>query len=68
MLIYKKVDSFNQNKFNMKNIVGNVWEWVFDWWSLDHYKGFYDNPVCHYKLIRIYFKDKLILYNYRKVH
>lgn len=30
------VDQFNQNKFNMKNIVGNVWEWVSDWWSLNH--------------------------------
>lgn len=31
------VDSFGpQNKFGLKNIIGNVWEWVADAWSARH--------------------------------
>jgi len=29
----------------MKNIVGNVWEWVSDWWTIDHRKNSIKNPV-----------------------
>ncbi|CAF0787100.1 unnamed protein product [Brachionus calyciflorus] len=39
------VDHFTQNKFQMKNIVGNVWEWVFDWWSINHSKINLNNPL-----------------------
>lgn len=35
-LILVKVDKFEQNSFGLKNIVGNVWEWVEDSWSIDH--------------------------------
>lgn len=39
------VNAFNQNKFNMKNIVGNVWEWTSDWWQIDHSKNPSKDPV-----------------------
>ena len=28
------VDKFEQNSYGLKNIVGNVWEWVEDSWSV----------------------------------
>lgn len=31
-----KVDEFEQNSFGMFNIVGNVWEWVSDAWTIYH--------------------------------
>jgi sulfatase modifying factor 1 len=39
------VDSFEQNKYGMKNIVGNVWEWVADWWTINHNLNNFKNPV-----------------------
>ena len=39
------VNEFDQNKFGMKNIVGNVWEWVSDWWQIEHSKNTNFNPV-----------------------
>lgn len=27
------VDSFPANKYGLKNMIGNVWEWTNDWWS-----------------------------------
>lgn len=33
-----------QNKYGLKNIIGNVWEWTQDWWEVQHSPTFKDNP------------------------
>ncbi|XP_076469199.1 formylglycine-generating enzyme-like [Babylonia areolata] len=33
-----------QNKYGLKNIIGNVWEWTQDWWDTRHTTDFQDNP------------------------
>ncbi|XP_057313067.1 formylglycine-generating enzyme-like [Hydractinia symbiolongicarpus] len=30
------VDTFQQNMYGLHNMVGNVWEWVVDWWTVNH--------------------------------
>ena len=41
------VDAFVQNKKNLCNMVGNVWEWVADWWDTNHPKNV-QNPVSFF--------------------
>ncbi|WP_372807267.1 formylglycine-generating enzyme family protein [Pontiella sp.] len=40
------VDAYEPNGFGLYNMAGNVWEWVFDWWSPDyHLHGPRVNPT-----------------------
>jgi len=39
------VTTFPQNKYNLHNIVGNVWEWTADWWITRHSQNRQTNPV-----------------------
>lgn len=39
------VDAFLQNSYDLYNIIGNVWEWVDDWWTTKHTKKLQTNPV-----------------------
>jgi formylglycine-generating enzyme required for sulfatase activity len=39
------VDAYEPNGYGLYNMGGNVWEWVFDWWSPDfHVNGPRNNP------------------------
>ena len=40
------VDAFEPNGYGLYNLAGNVWEWVFDWWSPDfQVNGPRNNPT-----------------------
>jgi formylglycine-generating enzyme required for sulfatase activity len=40
------IDAFEPNGYGLYNMAGNVWEWVYDWWSPDfHLTGPRDNPI-----------------------
>ncbi|KAL4149422.1 hypothetical protein QTP88_003374 [Uroleucon formosanum] len=37
-------NAFPKNGFGLHNMVGNVWEWTSDFWSVDHDQSFTVNP------------------------
>jgi len=39
-----EVDTFLQNNYKLHNMVGNVWEWVLDWWTTNHSYKPVSNP------------------------
>ncbi|XP_039259204.2 formylglycine-generating enzyme-like [Styela clava] len=36
--------TYEPNKYQLYNMVGNVWEWVQDWWTIDHSANPVENP------------------------
>jgi sulfatase modifying factor 1 len=45
------VEEFVQNNFSMKNIVGDVWEWTNDFWTIHHSSSKQIDPVNEEVLI-----------------
>lgn len=39
------INTFPKNGYGLYNMVGNVWEWTNDFWSVHHDQSFTVNPV-----------------------
>ena len=36
-----------QNDYGLHHMVGNVWEWVEDWWTVRHADSSIDDPIVN---------------------
>lgn len=45
------VTQFVNNSLGLHNMVGNVWEWTQDWWTVTHSPHPATNPVTTYTSI-----------------
>ena len=42
-----------QNDLGLRNMVGNVWEWVGDWWTVDHFQHLQACPTENVTIVMV---------------
>jgi len=50
-----------QTKHGLKNMIGNVWEWVSDWWQINHFTQPLSNPVWSNLILHLIFEIMAVI-------